>query len=579
MSVSQNFPIIAPSLSLDFANVQALDPRITFARATTATYYGTRTALAEQNLATFSQEFDNGVWNKARTTVTVNALAAPDGTTTADAIYETAETNTHYVNRGYTPNGLSNTLSVFAKGGLGRDWVWFRTIVSGPTLAVAFFDVVNGVVGTVDAGLTATIQSVGNGWYRCVVTTANSSTTVDAWGFGPASANGTSSYAGDITKGVYLWGGQLEQRSAVTAYTPTTTEPITTYIPVLETAASGVARFDHNPVTFESLGLLIEQQSTNLVTYSEQFNNAVWTKTNATITANTIIAPDGTLTGDKLVETATTDLHGVAIVAATLGVTHTFSVYAKAAERTQVAIQTSNVTVAYFDLSTGVVISGAGSSIQSVGNGWYRCSVTATYGTSAASSIFTAASGSATTTGNGFNGIYIWGAQLEALAFPTSYIQTVASQVTRAADSASMTGTNFSSWYNQDQSTMYIEYLPRLASTGTAFSMDFSGTRSVLIYDAQASLNQFMFKGASSIDLGAAIAGNNAKVAMSVTTTTASGVLNSDTIRSFNTTMQAPNRLCIGAEYTTTNFLNSTIKKISCYPIAATSAQLQALTS
>jgi hypothetical protein len=59
-------------------------------------------------------------------------------------------------------------------------------------------------------------------------------------------------------------------------------------------------------------------------------------------------------------------------------------------------------------------------------------------------------------TGDGYSGIYIWGAQLEAGAFPTSYIKTEASQVTRSADSASMTGTNFSEWYRQDEGTVYV---------------------------------------------------------------------------------------------------------------------------
>jgi hypothetical protein len=95
MSIAQNFPTISPSLSLDFANVQALDPRITFTRASTATYYGTRTALAEQNLLLYSQEFDNAAWTKTSTTVTANSTTAPDGTTTADTLIPNT-TNTYH---------------------------------------------------------------------------------------------------------------------------------------------------------------------------------------------------------------------------------------------------------------------------------------------------------------------------------------------------------------------------------------------------------------------------------------------------------------------------------------------------
>jgi hypothetical protein len=137
------------------------------------------------------------------------------------------------------------------------------------------------------------------------------------------------------------------------------------------------------------------------------------------------------------------------------------SVYAKKGERQYLVLQlpsaafpsSSNAT---FDLDSATFNLGAGSptaSITDVGNGVYRCSITKTATSSASSNgafIYVTNSASATInayTGDGYSGIYIWGAQLEAGAFPTSYIPTVASQVTRSADSASMTGANFSDWY------------------------------------------------------------------------------------------------------------------------------------
>jgi hypothetical protein len=297
MSISQNFPEIKPSLNLDFANVKALDSRITFARASTGAYYdGQTVAKAEENLLLQSQTFDNAYWTKTNITVTANSTTAPDGTTTAESILETATTGSHQVFRSAViTSSNTHVRSVFAKPN-GRNWL---AIYGGA--GRSFFDLQNGVTGTVEAGYTASMIDAGNGWYRCILI-GPAGTSSYAGLYNIADADNSISYAGDITKGLFIWGAQFEQRSAVTAYTPTTTQPITNYIPVLQTASANVARFDHNPVTGESLGLLVEEQRTNLLLRSEEFDNAYWLKSNATITSNTVIAPDGTLTGDKLVE-------------------------------------------------------------------------------------------------------------------------------------------------------------------------------------------------------------------------------------------------------------------------------------
>jgi hypothetical protein len=147
--------------------------------------------------------------------------------------------------------------------------------------------------------------------------------------------------------------------------------------------------------------------------------------------------------------------------------THTFSFYAKAKEFSWVAIGVSGFAGAtvtgtcYYDLANGVVggfnqISGT---ITSVGNGWYRCTGIVTPVVSDLTGTFAiyVAEGNndIVVDKSGTSGIFIWGAQLEAAAFSTSYIQTVASQVTRAADSASMTGTNFTSWFNNAEFSLY----------------------------------------------------------------------------------------------------------------------------
>jgi hypothetical protein len=267
---------------------------------------------------------------------------------------------------------------------------------------------------------------------------------------------------------VYVAAPQLEQSSTVGEYVKTTS------------TINSAPRFDHDPTTGESLGLLVEEESrTNLLMWSEDFRNTAdagearpWLYSNASITSNAVIAPDGSLTGDKLKENASTAWHYIlgTPVSFTPQV-YSFSIYAKAAERSVLQIIPNGSafpsSYANFDLSAGIVSASSGledSFIIPAKDGWYRCVVvdtaTATVSTNAA---FVAcydsplASRASSYTGNGTSGIYIWGAQLEEGSFPTSYIPTEGSTVTRAADVASITGTNFSSWYNQDEGTVFAD--------------------------------------------------------------------------------------------------------------------------
>jgi hypothetical protein len=472
MAIAQNFPIISPSLLLDFASVQALDPRITYARASTATYYGTRTALAEQNLLLQSQTFDNASWTKSDTTVTADTTTAPDGTTTAELLAETATTNRHEIRNATTVSVVAGSvsISVFVKKGTGAtapDWIQLSD--TGMFGGRANFNISTGTAG-LNSYTSSSIVSYANGWYRITATFTSAATTSGVFYIcftnNTDSATARPSYAGATTSDVFIWGAQLEQRSAVTAYNVTTTQPVSNYIPVLETAASGVARFDHNPTTFESLGLLVEQQSTNLLTYSDQFENAAWTKTNATITANTVVAPDGLVSADTMQCVALGSDCFVQAAGVASGVVYTSSCYFKYIDNAWVAFSNSGF-FCYFNIQTGELgtVQNGSATITSVGNGWYRCTWTQTDTTQTAAFRIrmAGANGSATTTPANAT-VFIWGAQKEALALSTSYIQTVASQVTRAADAVSITGTNFSSWYAQGEGTLYVESLAKDAS-------------------------------------------------------------------------------------------------------------------
>lgn len=163
----------------------------------------------------------------------------------------------------------------------------------------------------------------------------------------------------------------------------------------------------------------------NLLTYTEQFDNAVWAKNESSVTANAAIAPDGTLTADKFIPNTVLANHRIAqnISAWTLGVTYTFSFYAKAAEYTVAHLYDaafSGVVIAYFDLSAGTYSVPTSTlnptvSMTNVGNGWYRCVCTATATNNLTNSSGFARIGvgnTANIAGDGTSGIYIWGAQL-----------------------------------------------------------------------------------------------------------------------------------------------------------------------
>ena len=459
MSLSKNFPTIRPSLLLDFASAGRLDPRITFARNSPAVYYdGVTQTLAEQNLILWSQEFQQSAWDAVTlgTTVTANTTVAPDGTTTADTLAFVA---TAYRYNSYTAGTLTGRTFTFSC------WVW--TTTAKPVIGVRISNSSGTEATALQVSTTSTATRVS------VTRTFGGADTVIICGFDNRSGFGGNNIAGSIV----VWGAQLEERSTATAYNLTTTQPITTYIPTLVTAPANTARFDYNPTTSVALGLLIEFVSTNLALYSEAWNDATWSKFNTTITANTAVAPGGTVTADAIVEnTAAGAYHSTSqnFSKAAVATTYTFSVYAKSANRTiglrlaETSPGTSGAVTAY-NLATGALVTAAGTygptftnasgSITAVGNGWYRVTLTVTTGpeTTIQTQVYMENGVSSVYTGDGWSNILLWGAQLEAVSGPTTYIATVATTQTRQSDTAVMTGTNFSSWFNASEFTIVTQ--------------------------------------------------------------------------------------------------------------------------
>ena len=232
---------------------------------------------------------------------------------------------------------------------------------------------------------------------------------------------------------------------------------------LIETVSANQPRFDFDPVTGECRGLLIEESRSNSLLRSEDFTTT-WGPSAVSVSSNVITAPDGNTTADKLVEnTSFSNFKFVSQSVGTIVGTYTVSAFFKAGERFSGYIQllsSGGSATAGFNLRTGTITGGSGTNtITPYGNGWYRVTSTQTF-TSATATVYIVlynSNGITNYTGDGTSGIYLWGAQVEQGAFPTSYIPTTASTVTRSADLAQMTGTNFSSWFNQSEGTLYAD--------------------------------------------------------------------------------------------------------------------------
>lgn len=180
----------------------------------------------------------------------------------------------------------------------------------------------------------------------------------------------------------------------------------------------------------------------NLLLYSEQFDNAAWTKTRSSITANAIVSPNGTLDADKLVgDTTAEQSHFIVQSVAQTGA-HTLSIYAKQGEISGFLLWGIGATsfaagfnlalgTTYLEAISGVVPPDLGTNIVDVGNGWFRCSIsfTANAGTSVRIVLDKDLNGDATYTGDGVSGIYIWGAQLAVGSYPLDYTPTTTAVV------------------------------------------------------------------------------------------------------------------------------------------------------
>jgi hypothetical protein len=236
---------------------------------------------------------------------------------------------------------------------------------------------------------------------------------------------------------------------------------------LIEEVASGVPRLDY--LNSSCPRLILEPQRSNLALWSENFDNAAWTKIRCTVTANTLVSPDGNTNADTLVaDVGTNTSYGVDSAILTGTGIFTASVFAKKGNSNWMYIRQGSsaggttLVRAWFDLNNGTIGSTSPAAIshkiEDYGNGWYRCSMTfEVLSGGVPRPQFRISTGDEVVSfdSDGTQSINLWGAQCEAGAYGTSYVKTEAATVTRLADQASKTG--ISSLIGQTEGTLFID--------------------------------------------------------------------------------------------------------------------------
>lgn len=427
-------------------------PSIPFSRASGATFIDSDGLVkwAPENLARYSEDFTNGTaWTGASSASAIaNQAVAPNGTLTADRIVAGVGSNSYFRIQ-TTPSltiGQRYEVSCYMKAGSVQ--YGFINVGNPVVLPVsAIFDLTGEGAVTLNAYGEASIETVGNGWYRCSVSGVAGSTILSSFRAGLTSSPESTSCVGTGAEDIYVWGYQCARCPNNGAYVST---------------AGSVAfapRFEHDPLTGECLGLLCEEQRTNYILSSVY--EAGWNVANCASTSEALGPVGKALKLTPAADTTNKVASPIVNIAFTAG-SWSISTYAKANGMNFIALQentSGGVKRTFFNLAAGTIATTAAghtAGMVDMGGGWYRCSIvfTAVAGSFFSSICPSSDGASINPTGDGASGIYLAGAQWEKGNFPTSLIHTFGAVVTRSAEVAEISSPSF---WNADQGALVVD--------------------------------------------------------------------------------------------------------------------------
>lgn len=627
---------IRPSLMLDFANVKRLDKRVTFIRPNTATYFAQTglVKIAANHEPRFDHDPDTGkslglLIEPTRT----NYILYTDG---YDKYYYGANSYITSINV-LSPYGTYTATSAKGKGAAGSSYIAPTpavTLAAATTYTYSIYaKLISGSVpadgnlisapynngsSAVRANLPYSTSGLTTNWKRFSVTFFNVNSTTFS-GFVGADSTSTSEVA--------FWGPQLEIGDYPTSYIPsaetfTSRATTGTYYGsngLIQTAAINTARYSNNSVNLSlPAKLLIEPASNNIIAYSEDFTQG-WSvvAANTTVTANQIVAPDGNTTADRIQLNANNIINtGFVNYTATVtanNAVNTFSVYVKRGSSPIVSVNMFNIAPYYdqgiitYNFDTGAVTTGdtlISYTVTPIKNGWVRLSISkaGNAATAVACRVYIKDQGTSGTTADY---VFVWGGQLEVNGYPTSYIPTSGSMVSRAQDItasttmlryydyADLTGINFSSWYRPDEGTILAKsrilgnantvieapvmaFIDDTAETTSLMALRYVSGSNGSIIDSYGFHN-----GVSEWDLGGTVIPN----AQSNTAISAMAYKSNDIMLAVNGTYmesdtsavihQGFNRMIIGQ----TGAGGARLSKLAYYPKRLTDAELVSLTT
>ena len=601
-------PNRVPALALDFTASDTLDSRITFSRGSQATLFDSSGVLryAKHNLLLQSQDFAT-TWINSSSTEQTDVAVAPDGTTTADALVDTADAvnTTHLTQQTLSfVAGIQYTFSVYAKADTLPGIQILLPSAAFTADQRANYDCTNGTVANVSGTATLSIISVGNGWYRCVMqatATTSASGLLQIRTIKNVSGSLTSFYIGDGAGKSLIWGGQLNLANMIGGVTAS----IDTYYPTTTAAYYAGRARDYDPVTLAPRGFLIEEQRTNSIRNNTMQGASAgvdptnWAGLNATSSGVTISSSasgnengiayvDVTVTG-----TATTTgtlfaprFDSTTQIAASSGQTWTESFYCTL-QSGILGDATFSIRIDEFDSGGGALTQGTGPNLSPATGQLRNARFSFSRANTNASTAFICPRFRiAVVNGTAYNfTLRIGLPQLELGAFATSVIPTSGTALTRNADVASMTGTDFSSWFNASEGTVFVQaQSPAVAGVYYYYSINNGTSNEIRLASGSGGGNPTFnttIGGVSQASMSVSLsAGSLFKAASAYKVdsfnSSVNGALGTEDTSGNLPTVVA---ISIGGRSNSTLFTNGHIQRIAYYPVRLANATLQALTT